>query len=88
MTGEPREPKRVLGFPVGQDPYRRDHREAQRLLGVPTDWIGPVDVQWFHSLIHPIRSWKRWIRHRRLGPYDIGDDDDGGDGTKPEGRED
>lgn len=73
---EPEERKRILGFPLGSDPYRPSDREPQRIFGMPTDWMGPVDLQFFRSLIHPFQSWKRWTRHRRLGPY-APDDDDG-----------
>lgn len=82
MAGEPQERKRVLGFPTGPDPYGHGDRQMQRLPATPGDWIGPVDLQWFRSFVHPVRSWKRWSRHRRLGPYAVDDD-----AAEPEGRQ-
>lgn len=73
------ERRRVLGFPLGAGPYRRSGSEPQRILGMPIDLVGPVDVQWFRSLFHPLRSWRRWTKRRRLGPYAL----DGFDVTGP-----
>ena len=51
---------RVFGMPPGAEPYAREGAEPQRALGVPVDWYGPVDRDWFRSLIHPIKGYKRW----------------------------
>jgi hypothetical protein len=66
------EPQRVLGQPIrdlGPD-SRPD--EPQRVMGYPIDSVGPspADIEWFKSWVHPIRTYKRWVRRRRLGPYD------------------
>ncbi|HUA96155.1 MAG TPA: hypothetical protein VMB82_11595 [Acidimicrobiales bacterium] len=82
MASDEEERPRVLGFPVGAGPARRDG--ADRVLGMPLDWFGPIDRSWLAALFHPRRSWRRWRRHRRLGPYALDDDeatgDDGGEG--------
>ncbi len=65
-------PQRVLGQPVRDlGPHSRPD-EPQRVLGYPIDSIGPTpaDIEWFKSWVHPIRTYKRWVRRRRLGPYD------------------
>lgn len=66
------EPQRVLGQPVGDlGPHSRPD-EPQRVMGYPIDSVGrtPADIEWFKSWVHPIRTCKRWVRRRRLGPYD------------------
>jgi hypothetical protein len=84
MPSEAEERKRILGFPAGPNPYGPRDQEPRRYLGMRADWVGPVDVQWFGSLVHPLRSWRRWNRHRRLGPYALNDDD----GAKTDGHHD
>jgi hypothetical protein len=66
------EPQRVLGQPIGDiGPHSRPD-EPQRVMGYPIDSVGPTpaDIEWFKSWVHPIRMYKRWVRRRRLGPYD------------------
>ena len=72
------EPRRVMGIPV------RDHgaqarrgEEPRRVMGFPVDPFGPepADLEWLRSLAHPIRMYKRWVRHRRLGPYATDEDE-------------
>lgn len=84
MSGDNYEPNRVLGFPqrrkphAGQDrePHARQDREPQRVMGFPVDRFGPaLDGKWVESLAHPIRTYRRWLRRRRLGPYAIDEDD-------------
>jgi len=58
---------RVFGMPRGTEPYAREGEEPQRALGVPVDWYGPADRDWFRSLIHPIKGYKRWAQRRRAG---------------------
>jgi hypothetical protein len=81
MSSEPEERKRILGFPVGPDPYGPRPDEQRRISGLPVGSIGPVDTQWFRSLLHPVRSVKRWNRYRALGPFALDDDEMGGDET-------
>jgi hypothetical protein len=67
------EPQRVMGQPIWDvGPHSRPD-EPQRVMGYPIDSVGPTpaDVEWFKSWLHPIRMCKRWVRHRRLGPYDV-----------------
>ena len=67
------EPQRVLGQPTWDlGPHSRPE-EPQRVMGYPIDSVGPspADVEWFKSWVHPIRTYKRWVRRRRLGPYDL-----------------
>ncbi len=77
MAGGGEEPNRVFGM-VRRDigPHARQGEERQRVLGVPVDWYGPVDLDWVRSLIHPIKAYKRWTLRRRLGPYAPDDEDD------------
>jgi hypothetical protein len=77
MAGDRYEPNRFLGFPVGTDPHARQDEEQQRVMGMPVDWIGPVDYDWFRSLAHPVRGYRRWLRRRRLGPYAVDEDEPG-----------
>jgi hypothetical protein len=67
VPADPEEQRRVLGFPVGPD-----------ASGRPSWTIGPVDRAFFRALVHPLRSLRRWRRHRRLGPYDVEDDSEPG----------
>ena len=73
MPAEPEEQRHVLGFPVGPDPSRRRPRSTALPGGGPGGIIGPVDTAFFRAVVHPLRSFRRWRRHRRLGPYDVGD---------------
>jgi hypothetical protein len=73
---EPEERRHVLGFPVGPDPNRRPSGVSPH-VGLPGGVIGPVDRDFFRSLTHPLRSFRRWRRHGRLGPYDAGGDPSG-----------
>jgi hypothetical protein len=90
MPGNNYEPNRVLGFPRTRDPHTRQagqdgqakqNREPQRVMGFPvdslSDWFGSVDGQWVDSLAHPVRTYRRWLRRRRLGPYAIDEDEPG-----------
>jgi hypothetical protein len=82
MSGDNYEPNRVLGFPqrrkphAGQDHDPTPYREPQRVMGFPVDWFGPVlDGEWVESLAHPVRTYRRWLRRRRLGPYAVDEDE-------------
>jgi hypothetical protein len=66
------EPQRVLGQPVWDlGPHARKDEEPQRVMGIPIDSLGPspADRERLLSLAHPIRTCKRWVSRRRLGPY-------------------
>lgn len=66
------EPQRVMGIPVRNlGPHARRGEEPQRVMGFPVDSLGPgpADREWLRSLVHPVRTYKRWVRRRRLGPY-------------------
>jgi hypothetical protein len=45
-------------------------------MGMPMDWFGPVDVEWFRTMLHPVRSVRRWKRRRHLGPFVADEDGD------------
>jgi len=76
VPGDREESNRAFGIPRGATgPHARPGEESQRVLGVPADWYGPVDRDWFRALIHPVRAYKRWRLRRRLGPYAPDDDD-------------
>jgi hypothetical protein len=71
-AGQDREPH------AGQDrePHAGQDREPQRVMGFPVDRFGPVvDGEWIESLGHPIRTYRRWLRRRHLGPYAVDEDD-------------
>ena len=78
MPTEPEEQRHVLGFPVGPDPSSRRPRSTARPPGGAGWALGPVDSAFFHGLVHPLRSFRRWRRYRRLGPYDVEDRPDSG----------
>lgn len=66
------EPQRVLGQPIWDlGPHARQDEEPQRVMGYPIDSLGPspADRERLLALAHPIRTYKRWVRRRRLGPY-------------------
>lgn len=70
------EPQRVMGIPVRSlGPHARRTEEPQRVLGFPVDSLGPAEREWLRSLAHPIRTYKRWVRRRRLGPYATDEDE-------------
>jgi hypothetical protein len=75
VASDREEPNRVFGMPRQTGPHARHGEEEQRVLGVPADWFGPVDHDWLRSLAHPVRSYKRWLRRRRLGPYALDEDE-------------
>jgi hypothetical protein len=68
------EPNRILGVPRREYPAARRTEEPQRVLGIPMDSYGLVDVDRMRSLAHPIKRYKRWVQHRRCGPYAPEDD--------------
>ena len=45
------------------------------MMGFPVDWFDGVDLDWLDSLAHPVRSYQRWLRRRRLGLYATDDDE-------------
>jgi len=67
VTDRP-ESRRFLGFAWGEEV-----RPARSVGGLPlpAGQFGPVDRAWFAAVLHPLRSWRRARRRRRLGPYDI-----------------
>jgi hypothetical protein len=72
-NGRGEEPQRVMGQPIWDvGPHSRPD-EPQRVMGYPIDSVGPTpaDIEWFKSWLHPIRTYNRWMRLRRLGPYDL-----------------
>lgn len=72
------EPNRVLGMPRSRAGHgrqgSRQGEEPQHALGLPVDWFRGVDTEFFRSLLHPIRGYRRWSERRRLGPYAPEDD--------------
>ena len=69
MAADREERNKILGMPRRAAPHAREGGEPQRVLGIPVDWYGPVDWNRLRSLRHPIKGYKRWALHRRLGPY-------------------
>jgi hypothetical protein len=68
------EQNRILGVPLRADSAARGTEEPQRVLGIPMDSFGLVDVDRLRGLAHPIKRYKRWVQHRRFGPYVPEDD--------------
>jgi len=64
----------VQGGHAGQ---ARQGEEPQRVMGFPVDWFGHADLDWFRSMAHPVRTYRRWVRRRRLGPYAVDEDESG-----------
>lgn len=75
MTSGPEEWNRVSGIPTGRSPHGRQGEEQQHVLGFPVDWFDQVKLDELWFLVHPIRSYKRWARRRRLGPYATDEED-------------
>jgi hypothetical protein len=72
------EPQRVLGIPIDDlGPHSRQGYEPQRVMGFPVDSLGPGPAgrEWLLSLVHPMRTYKRWVQRRRLGPFAPGEDE-------------
>jgi hypothetical protein len=72
------EPQRVMGIPVRDlGPHARRGEEPQRVMGFPVDSLGPGPAgrERLRSLAHPIRTYRRWVRRRRLGPYATDEDE-------------
>lgn len=67
MPDDNYEPNRVFGMPRDTPPYARQGEEPQRVMGIPTDWIGPVDPR-LKALKNPIRAYRDWRLHKRRGP--------------------
>lgn len=69
MARDHEERGRVFGMPRASGPTARQDEEQRRVLGVPVDWYGPVDLDLLRSLTHPIKAYKHWLLRRRLGPF-------------------
>ena len=78
MPGHGAEDNRVFGLPRGgqaRDGQARAHRpEPQRVLGFPVTVFQNVDVEFFRGFVHPVKSYRRWSRRRRLGAYAVDED--------------
>jgi hypothetical protein len=71
-AGQDEEPQRVMGIPVRSlGSHAKRDEEPQRVMGFPVDSFGPglAELERLRSLAHPVRTYKRWARRRRLGPY-------------------
>jgi hypothetical protein len=79
MPGDQEEPRRMFGAPMGGS-ARQQRREPQRVLGFPVDMFAHADVEFFRGLLHPVKSYRRWSRRRRLGAYAVDEDTPGRDG--------
>lgn len=75
MASGPEERNRVFGIPTGGSPPRRQGEEQQHVLGFSAGWSDQIDLGGLRFLAHPIRSYRRWSRRRRLGPYATGEED-------------
>lgn len=74
MSDDNYEPNRVFGMPRTTSPYARQGEEPQRAMGMPADWIGPVDPRLTKALTHPVKAYRQWRLRRRLGIYAPDDD--------------
>jgi hypothetical protein len=73
MPGDGEERNRMFGVSAG-DPNRGYRPAPQRVLGFPVDTFKHVDVDFFRGLVHPVKSYRRWSRRRRLGVYAVDED--------------
>jgi len=73
MPGDQNEPNRMFGAPMGGS-ARPQRREPNRVLGFPVDMFASVDTEFFRGMLHPVKSYRRWSRRRRLGAYAVDDD--------------
>jgi hypothetical protein len=73
MPGDGEERSRMFGVPTsGQS---RGYRPVpQRVLGFPVNTFKNVDVEFFRGFVHPVKSYRRWSRRRRLGVYAVDED--------------
>jgi hypothetical protein len=62
------EANRFLGMPRG-GVSNSPGNEHQRLLGFAVGTLQPHNPNWLDYLRHPARRYRRWVQHRRLGPY-------------------
>jgi hypothetical protein len=76
VPSDQQEPNRILGLPRRPYPGAGRTEEPQRVLGLPLDSYGLVDFDRLQRLAHPIKAYKRWMQHRRLGPYAPDEDED------------
>ena len=62
---------------MANDRHASQNEEPQRVMGFPVDSLGPghAERERLRSLAHPIRTYKRWVRRRRLGPYATDEDE-------------
>ena len=73
MPGDGEERNRMFGVSAGDQ--NRGYRPApQRVLGFPVDTFKHVDVEFFRGVVHPLKSYRRWSRRRRLGVYAVDED--------------
>jgi len=73
MPGDGEERNRMFGVSAGDQ--SRGYRPApQRVLGFPVDTFKHVDVEFFRAFLHPMQSYRRWSRRRRLGVYAVDED--------------
>ena len=73
MPEDREEGNRMFGLP--RDGQARASRpEPQRVLGFPVTMFQNVDTEFFRSIVHPVKSYRRWSRRRRLGAYAVDDD--------------
>ncbi|HEY0717784.1 MAG TPA: hypothetical protein VGD68_09230 [Streptosporangiaceae bacterium] len=73
MAGDGEERNRTFGVPVGGQ--SREYRPApQRVLGFPVDTFRNADVEFFRGFRHPVQTYRRWLRRRRLGVYAVDED--------------
>jgi hypothetical protein len=73
MPGDHNEPNRMFGVPKGGS-ARPQGYAPQRVLGFPVDMFANVDQDFFRGLVHPVKSYRRWSRRRRLGAYAVDED--------------
>ena len=60
---------------MANDRHASQGEEPQRVMGFPVGSFGPGTAEGLRSLAHPIRTYKRWARRRRLGPYATDEDE-------------
>ena len=73
MPGDGQGSNRMFGGPRGPE-ARANRPEPQRVLGFPVTMFSHVDTEFFRGFVHPVKTYRRWSRRRRLGAYAVDED--------------
>jgi hypothetical protein len=63
------EQNHVFGLPRGMGPRSRRGEEEQHVMGLPVSWFKNANPGQSRRPTNPVRAFKQWRQHRRMGPY-------------------